>query len=95
MSSVRLIIADGGKREEGALKEKRARNRLVRPANESEVAWCGCAERSDKPVRKIGRKMKQNIRSIKRGGRMSTVEGYLGGARRDDGLSSYLIEGLV
>jgi hypothetical protein len=29
LSSVKLMMADGGKREEGALKEKKARNRLV------------------------------------------------------------------
>lgn len=45
-------------------------------------------------MRRIGRKMKHNIRRINRGGRMSTDGGNPDGARRDD--DGYLaIEGLV
>lgn len=70
---MRLIIADGGNREAGALKENRARDRLDRPdreesASDSRLGW---AVTSDKKVRNIGRKMKQNKRTTSLGGRIA------------------------
>lgn len=72
MSSVRLIIAVGGNRDAGALKENRARNRLDRldreeSASDSRLGW---AVTRDKKVRNIGRKMKQNKRTTSLGGRI-------------------------
>lgn len=70
LSSVRLIIADGGKRDEGILKEKRACNPVVGPASAFGVATWVDDDRAEKKVRKIGRKIKQNARRTRRGGRM-------------------------
>lgn len=73
LSSVRLIIAEGGKSEEGMLKEKRACNPDVRPASVFGVATLD-EESAEKKVRKIGKKMMQKMTRRKRGGRMSADE---------------------
>lgn len=70
MSSVRLIMADGGKREEGILKENRACNPVVGPAIALGFVTREEDERAEKSVRRIGRKIKQNARKTTRGGRM-------------------------
>lgn len=75
LSSVRLIIAEGGKRKEGVWKAKRARRRR-------DVVWVvaypspcrGCAVTSDMKVRNIGRTMKQARRKINRKGRILPVD---------------------
>lgn len=69
---MRLMIADGGKREEGILKEKRACNPVVGPAIALGVATRE-EERAEKKVRKMGRKIKQKARRMRRGGRMLVV----------------------
>jgi hypothetical protein len=70
LSSVRLIIADGGKSDEGMLKEKRACNPDVRPASVLGVATFD-EESAEKKVRKIGKKIRQKRTTRRRGGRMS------------------------
>ncbi len=67
LSSVKLMIAEGGKSEDGAWNEKRERRRLVLPENEEPVGvpgW-GCAEMRESAVRRIGRRIKQNKSSMK------------------------------
>lgn len=63
-------MAEGGKSEEGILKEKRACNPDDRPASVLGVATCE-EERAEKKVRKIGKKIRQKITRRRRGGRMS------------------------
>lgn len=67
-------MADGGKRADGILKEKRACNPDVGPASAFGVATRGEDERAEKKVRKMGRKIKQNARRIRRGGLMLIKE---------------------
>lgn len=64
------MMADGGKSEDGILKEKRECNRVVRPASVLGVATRGEVS-AEKMVRRIGKKIRQNSTIIKRGGRMS------------------------
>lgn len=80
MSSVRLIIADGGKREDGTLKEKRARNPVVRPASVLGAVTLGEVS-AEKKVRRIGKKIRQKRTMRSRGGRM-VVELYRFSRRR-------------
>lgn len=63
-------MADGGKSEEGMLKEKRACNPDDWPAIVFGVATLG-DERAEKKVRKIGTKMRQKRTRRRRGGRIS------------------------
>jgi hypothetical protein len=80
LSSVKLIIAEGGNREYGAWNEKRERSRLVPPENDEPAGasrW-GYAERRETAVRRIGRRIKQNKSSMKRGGRMMMVDERMG-----------------
>ena len=73
LSSVKLIMADGGNKDVGVLKEKRARNRLDRPAtgaSPSPAPRRGSAVTRERKVSRIGRKMKQKIKSKSRGGRI-------------------------
>lgn len=60
-------MADGGKSDDGMLKEKRACNPDVRPASVLGVATRG-EERAEKKVRRMGRKIRQKRMRIKRGG---------------------------
>lgn len=69
---MRLITAEGGNREDGVWKEKKARRRLegdlefvVRAS-----AWPGCADIRERKVRKMGRAIKQKSRRMSRGGRI-------------------------
>ena len=70
MSSVKLMTAEGGNRETGVWKEKRACNRLdlVRmPATELSAS-AGESLRRDRRVKNIGKAMKLSRRSRRRGG---------------------------
>ena len=75
LSSVRLIIAEGGKREEGTLKEKKAPSPLVRPAKESGVTAPEDggedeAKRTEKKVKKLGSSTRTKRNRTNRGNRM-------------------------
>ena len=63
-------MADGGNRDEGMLKEKRACRPVARPASESGVDTLGEEVKAEKKVRMMGRKMRQKTTAIKRGGRI-------------------------
>lgn len=69
---MRLITAEGGNREDGVWKEKKARRRLDGDP-ESAVrasAWPGWADIRERKVRKMGRAIKQKSRRMSRGGRI-------------------------
>ena len=74
MSFVRLITADGGKREEGVEKENRARSFDDRDAKLAlmDSAGLDLAEMSEMNVRKVGTAMKQKSR-------MTSLEGLMKG----------------
>ena len=76
LSSVRLMIAEGGKSEEGVWKENKARMPLFWPEDVDCVDWrCrGCEYRSEKKVKKTGRATKQRINRTRRGGRILGVK---------------------
>lgn len=63
-------MAEGGKREEGTLKEKKARKPLVRPASELGLVILEDESRKENRVRKIGRNTRQKKKRINRGSRM-------------------------
>lgn len=63
------MIADGGKSDDGMLKENRACNPDVRPANVLGVATVG-DESAEKRVRNIGKKIRQKRIRRRRGGRI-------------------------
>jgi hypothetical protein len=64
-------MADGGKSEEGMLKENKACSPVVRPASVLGVATLGDVS-AEKKVRRIGKKIRQKRTMIRRGGRMSS-----------------------
>jgi hypothetical protein len=63
------MMADGGKSEDGTLKEKRAWRPDVRPANVLRVVTRG-DDSAEKNVRKMGRKSRQKRTGIRRGSRI-------------------------
>lgn len=65
-------MADGGKREEGMSKEKRACSLVLRPTSVLGVAM-SCDVSAEKKVRRIGKKMRQKRTIRSRGGRMFLV----------------------
>lgn len=72
LSSVNLMIAEGGKRDMGAWNENKARNRLDRDSSPklADSASRGCAVRRERKVRKVGNAMKLRRRTSNRGGRI-------------------------
>jgi len=70
LSSVRLMIADGGKSDAGMLNENKACNPDGRPAIVFGVATSD-EEKAEKKVRNIGKKIRQKSTRRRRGGRIS------------------------
>jgi hypothetical protein len=75
-------MAEGGKSEEGILKEKRACSLDDRPASVLGVATCE-DERAEKKVRKIGKKIRQKSTRRRRGGRIA-ADGWTLKTRKDE-----------
>lgn len=67
-------MADGGKSEDGILKDNRECSPEVRPASVSGAATRGEVI-AEKMVRRIGKKIRQKSTMIKRGGRISGIRG--------------------
>ena len=68
-------MADGGKRDDGMLKENKARSPVVRPVSVLGVATSGDVS-AEKKVRRIGKKIRQKRTMSRRGGRMSLIDGF-------------------
>lgn len=67
-------MADGGKRDDGMLKENKARSPVVRSVSVLGAATSGDVS-AEKKVRRIGKKIRQKRTMSRRGGRMSLIDG--------------------